>query len=144
MSALKLANKIRKFLDLGDIYEAERLSNNALPKYKEEPDLLFQIGYMHYARKRYSEAVELFRKVLKVRPKDADARLMLWGAYRDVGDFDQMLTLAHEFVRHPLSANELFLAYRSFLAVCDWEQAEKIQNKVMESLQQGKVSQNLA
>ncbi|ATX82965.1 putative O-linked N-acetylglucosamine transferase, SPINDLY family [Mariprofundus ferrinatatus] len=144
LSALKLTKKIRKYMESGDINNAELVCDNALPKNKEDPDFLFQVGYVYYVRKRYSEAAEALRKVLQVRPRDPSARLTLWGVYRDAEDFDQMLTLAHEFARAPLSADELLLAFRSYLAVLDWKRAEKIQAQVIELLHHGKMTPTLA
>ncbi|ATX78633.1 putative O-linked N-acetylglucosamine transferase, SPINDLY family [Mariprofundus aestuarium] len=144
LSVLKLTKKIRKYMESGDINKAELACDNALPKNKEDPDFLFQVGYVYYVRKRYSDAAEALRKVLQVRPRDPSARLTLWGVYRDAEDFDQMLTLAHEFARAPLSADELLLAFRSYLAVLDWKRAEKIQAQVIELLHHGKMTPTLA
>jgi predicted O-linked N-acetylglucosamine transferase (SPINDLY family) len=142
-SGLNLARQARHCLEVGDIDQAEKICNEALRQYKADPDLLLQIGNVHYFRKRYDEAADLFQQVQKLRPKDSEARTMLWGTYRDAGDFDQMLNLALEFQNHPLNTNEVFLAYRSFLAVCDWQNAEKIQEHIFTLFNQQKISLGL-
>lgn len=142
-SGLKLARQIRRCLERGDIGQAEKMCSEALRLYKTDPDIMLQTGNVHYFRKRYDEAAGLFRQVLKLRPEESEARIMLWGTYRDAGDFERMLKLAQQFRDHPLNDNELFFAYRTFLALCDWQKAEDIQQHALALLAGGKIRHGL-
>ena len=139
----ELAKQIRRHLELGDIDQAERLCDATLQEHNDDPDMLLQAGNVHYFRKRFGEAARYYRQVQKLRPKDSDARTMLWGTYRDAGDFEQMLQLAQQFQEQPLSDNEIFFAYRTYIALCDWHKAKSIQGRVMALLRQGKISHGL-
>ncbi len=135
----QLASKAKRFLEIGDIHQAEILCDEAVNKGATDPDMLLQIGKVRYFHKRYEEAVGFFQQVLKSRPKDCDVRIMLWACYRDSGDFEGMLNLARQFQKNPLNANEVLFAYRSFLAACDWDSAEKMQPRVFDLIKQKKI-----
>jgi len=142
-TGLELAKQIRRHLELGDFDQAERLCTEAMRRFDDDPDVLLQAGNVHYFRKRYGEAARYYRQVQQLRPKDSDARTMLWGTYRDAGDFEQMLQLAQEFEKQPLSDNELFFAYRTYIALCDWHKAQAIQERALKLLRKGRISHGL-
>lgn len=139
----KLAKQARRFLEIGDIHQAEMICDEAVALGATEPDMLLQIGKVHYFCKRYEEAGNVFQQELQLRPKDNEARIMLWATYRDGGNFEAMLDLAHQFQDQPLNANEVLFAYRSFLAACDWHSAEKMQEHVFALVKQRKIRHDL-
>ena len=135
----QLANRAQRFLEIGDIHQAEMLCDEAMNQGATDPDMLLQIGKVRYFRKRYEEAVDFFQQVLQSRPEDCDVRIMLWASYRDGGDFEGMLNLAHQFQNKPLNANEVLFAYRSFLAACDWQSAKEMQARVFNLIKEKKI-----
>ena len=142
-TGLELAKQVRRYLELGDFDQAEKLCTEAMREFGDDPDVLLQAGNVHYFRKRYAEAARHYRQVQKLRPKDSDARTMLWGTYRDAGDFEKMLQLAQQFQEHPLNDNELFFAYRTYIALCDWKKAASIQERTLKLLRQGRINHSL-
>lgn len=139
----QLTKQVQHFLEIGDIHQAEIICDKAVTQGVTDPDMLLQIGKVHYFRKRYKEAGNIFRQVHQVRPKDSEVRIMLWATHRDGGDFESMLNLARQFQDQPLNANELLFAYRSFLAACDWHSAEKMQEQVFDLVKQRKIRHDL-
>jgi len=138
-----MARQAQKFLAAGAVYRAEKICDKALNHGAKDPDMLLQTGKVRYFRKRHDEAAALFQQALNLRPTDSEARIMLWASYRDGGDFEAMLKLAHQFQNNPLNANEVFIAYRSFLSSCDWSSAEKIQDKIFTLVKKGKIRHDL-
>ncbi len=139
----KLAKQARRFLEIGDVHQAEIICDKAVAQVTTDPDMLLQIGKVHYFRKRYDEAGNIFRQVHKLRPKDSEVRIMLWATYRDGDDFEAMLNLARQFQNQPLNANEVLFAYRSFLAACDWRSAEKMQERIFTLVKQREIRHDL-
>ena len=142
-TGLALAKQIRRYLELGDLDRAEELCTEAMGEFGDDPDMLLQAGNVHYFRKRYAEAARHYRQVQTLRPGDSDVRTMLWGTYRDAGDFEKMLQLAQEFQEHPLNDNEFFFAYRTYIALCDWKRAAVIQERALKMLREGRISHGL-
>jgi len=138
-----LASQARHFLEIGDIHRAEMICAEAVKLGTSDTEMLLQIGKVRYFRKRYDEAVHFLHQVHQAWPENSEVRIMLWATYRDSGDFEAMLNLAHQFQEHPLNANELFMAYRSFLGACDWHSAETLQEKIFTLVRQKAIRHDL-
>ena len=105
-----MARQIHACLETGDLTKAEEACRQAEKISDPDPELILQTGKVHYFCKRFTEAISLFRKVLKVYPEHSEVRIALWACYHDSGDFEHMLKIASEFECNPLNANELFFA----------------------------------
>jgi len=142
-SGEQLARQIHDCLEAGDLTRAEKLCRQAENLSAPDLELMLQTGKVHYFCKRFPKAICIFRQVLKEYPGHSEVRIALWACYHDSGDFEHMLEIAAEFESKPLNANELFFAYRSFLAVCDWERAGKLEQQTLALAEQGKLRHDL-
>ncbi len=71
----------------------------ALDRAPNDTEILLYIGYIHGARKDYSEAVKVFRRVIELDPVNSQAYTWLVYAYGQIKEYG----LAHEYYQKALS-----------------------------------------
>ena len=145
-----MANKISKWLKqaqqhatVGHLDEAERLCHKILDVSPDHADAQLELGRVLYYRRRLTESIEILEPVLQREPGNTDARILLIYGYVEGGDHARAIALAHEIREHSKNPGELLAAYRAFDTLCDWENSQQIQARILDLGSDGKISMTL-
>lgn len=71
----------------------------AYPQYNNDAGLYFQLGFLHYQRENYQEAVRALKKATAIIPNFSNAKYFLGLSYRHLGDRSQALEQFQDVAR---------------------------------------------
>ncbi len=98
----KLLDKARKFIESGNLDEAEGLLNKLLNKSKKNIEALFLSGCIKFNRNEFSKAVDIFKTILNKNPENLSIHLNLGVALNGLKDYDNaMLHLKKVISKQP-------------------------------------------
>lgn len=127
----------------GKTSEAERLCRKILDVDPDHFQAWFTLGLIRFQQGKYSESMEIFRDLCRRNPRETEARLMLFSSCNEAGDAAALREISIDFRDHPRTKEELFLAYWGFLRICDWDSAEKLQQKMLDLAASGSIKNDL-
>lgn len=127
--------KAQELLASGQTAEARSLLTSLCDPQCADPDIWLLLGFSHSALQFWQEAVACFHTVLKLRPKDANARFHLGNAFVGLRKYPEAVTYYEQALslipRWPEALNNmgkaLHLAGRPEQAIPCFEQALKLQ-----------------
>lgn len=86
--------------------EAESLLKNVLVRNPSDTSADFWLGYIHFKRDRFPEAVDDFTRYKEKNPDDDSYIIFMVMALMKTGEYEKMLALSQELIdKHPADAN---------------------------------------
>ncbi|KAA3601593.1 MAG: hypothetical protein DWQ06_08230 [Calditrichaeota bacterium] len=73
----------------GDLDEAESKFKEVLTDFPLARNVILNLGRTQYLRKKYSDAVQTFNKLLEIDPERKDAHFNLMLCYKEIGDLEK-------------------------------------------------------
>ncbi|OIO73349.1 MAG: hypothetical protein AUJ57_04540 [Zetaproteobacteria bacterium CG1_02_53_45] len=139
----KLLSDIKMHLNTGLFSKAEPLCLKAMEMAPDNVDVLVRYGCLLYSQLKGDKAIPFLEKAIQLEPNNSQVRTYLLACYKEVQDYDHLLQLADLMCNSPLNDSELSLAYSCYLSLCDWESAQKLEQRVLNACIAGRIDSTL-
>jgi len=139
----RLLSGIEVHLNAGLFSKAEPLCLKAMKMAPDNVDVLVRYGCLLYSQLKGEKAIPLLEKAMQLEPNNCQVRTYMLACYKHVRDYNHLLQLADTLCNSPLNDSELSLAYSSYLSLCDWDSAQKLEQEVLHACIAGKIDPTL-
>ncbi len=131
--------KARNLIEIGNCKQAKKLCLKVLKRSSNNIEAKNILAQSYYFQRDFEDAIKIFKQILEIDPNQAEARIFLFGCYRDSSQTEAMLKLALQLRDNPINPEDTLSAFSAFQSTCNWHEANKLTGTVISSIKQGEI-----